>query len=298
MPARLIAYPPDAAAVTRWVESGERLRIGRGADADLRIEHSSVSRLHAELYDDGEAWHLKDLGSKNGSYTDGVACTDNRLPRSCWLRLGDVHCELEAFSPEQARAIRERQQERRALSVAVTRQIAAQSDFGSLLDDVLRGVVELSGCSRGFLLLADGDDFAVCASLLLDPTHQAPGTFSGSVGAVQRALRDGKPVVVNHVASEAWLARRASVVDSGLQSLICLPLLDAGKTVGAIYADRRGPGDPITQFDLELLDAFAESATLWLLTRRAMQSLDAAPRWTTVLQQVGTNAGHANTVAQ
>ena len=285
MPVRLIVYPPDAAALTRWVDAGARLRIGRGADCDLVLAHPSVSRAHAELVDDGGHWRLNDLGSKNGTFIDGIATLGQALPRTAWLRLGDVHCEFEVFDDAQARSLRDRQEERRALSMAATRRIAARHDADSLLDDVLRGVVELAGCSRGFMLLASGDDFAVCASLLLDPAAMEPNVFHGSVGAVQRALESGQPVVVNHVDREPWLARRRSVADSGLQSLVCLPLLDHGRTVGAIYADRRDPGEPITDFDLELLGAFAESATLWLLARRAMRSLDGAPRWGTVLHR-------------
>lgn len=290
MPARLIVYPPDAAALTRWVDAGARLRIGRGADCDLVVGHPSVSRAHAELIEDGGHWRLNDLGSKNGTFVDGIATLGQALPRNAWLRLGDVHCEFEEFDDAQARALRDRQQERRALSMAATRRIAARHDADSLLDDVLRGVVELAGCSRGFMLLANGNDFAVCASLLLDPAAMDPNVFQGSVGAVQRALASGTPVVVNHVDREPWLARRQSVAGSGLQSLVCLPLLDHGRTVGAIYTDRREPGEPITDFDLELLGAFGESATLWLLARRAMQSLDSAPRWGTVVHRIGAEA--------
>ena len=290
MQARLIAYPPEAAALTRWIIPGDRLRLGRGPDCDLVIDHPSVSRAHAELYQDGGAWRLRDLGSKNGCYVDGVAVTDHPLPAPCWLRLGDAYCEFSQFDPVQAASMRDRQQERRALSAAMTRRIAAQDDVGSLLDDVLRGVVELADCSRGFLLLAEGDDFAVCASLVLDPDALDTRAFSGSVGAVQRALAQASPVVVNQVANEAWLADRASVIDSGLQGLVCVPLLSGKQVIGAVYADRRANDsaqwrEPITQFELELLGAFAESATLWLLARRAMQAIDAAPRWATIVQK-------------
>jgi GAF domain-containing protein len=290
MPARLIVYPPDAAALTRWVDAGARLRIGRGTDCNLVLEHPSVSRAHAELIEDDGRWRLNDLGSKNGTFIDGIATVGQSLPRSGWLRLGDVHCEFEVFDDAQARAMRERQQERRALSMAVTRRLAARHDAESLLDDVLRGVVELAGCSRGFMLLANDGDFAVCASLLLDPVAVDPNVFRGSIGVVQRTLESGQPIVINHVDREPWLARRRSVADSGLQSLVCLPLVDHGRTVGAIYADRREPGEAITDFDVELLGAFAESATLWLLARRAMQSLDSAPRWGTVARRGGEEA--------
>jgi hypothetical protein len=294
MQARLIAYPPDAAATTRWIEPGARLRIGRGQDCDVVIDHPSVSRTHAEIHHDGTSWRLRDLGSKNGSHVDGVAIQDRPLPAACWLRLGDIYCEFALFDRAQAEDIRHRQTERRALSAALTRKIAGETGSAALPGHVLHGVVELAGCTRGFLLLANGDDFSVSASLSLEPDALAGRAFSGSVGAVQRVLADGKAVVVNDIGSEAWLAERASVIASDLQTLVCLPLLDRATVFGAVYADRRGtadgrPHEPITDFDLELLTAFAESATLYLLAQRAMHLLDArrpdaAPRWNVIVE--------------
>lgn len=319
MQARLIAYPPDAPAITRWLEPGERLRIGRGQDCGVVLDHPSVSRAHAEIHHDGASWRLLDLGSKNGTHIDGLAIQGQPLPASCWLRLGDTYCEFAVFDRDQVADIRNRQTERRALSAALTRQVAGEAAVEALPDRVLRGVVELAGCSRGFLLMTDplstsashvsnrgatdGSDFSVRASLSLEPDALAGRAFSGSVGAVQRVLASGRASVVNDIGSEAWLAERASVMASGLQTLVCLPLLDGATVFGAVYADRRGtpdgrPGEPITDFDLELLTAFAESATLYLLARRAMQVLDArgsapAPRWDDIVRKHAAAPGIA-----
>lgn len=298
MQARLIAYPPDAAAVSRWLQPGERLRVGRDPDCDLVIDHPSVSRRHAELYRNGERWHLRDLGSKNGSFVDGIAISDHPLPEHCWLRLGDSFCDFSCFDAAQAAAMQARLAQRRELSQLLTRQVRDATGRESLPARVLNGVVELAGCSRGFLLLADPGigDFTVQASLDMDAGDIGSRAFSGSVSAVQRALASRKPLVVNDIGSEAWLASRGSVVAGGITTLVCLPLSDGREVFGAVYADRRstpgGEGEPITSFDLELLAAFAESATLYLLAQRAMRTIDDAPRWETIA------GGQADTVPE
>lgn len=288
MQARLIAYPPEAAAITCWIKPGEHLLIGRAADCGLTLDHSSVSRRHAELSYDDDAWQLRDLDSKNGSFIDGAAAKATALNRSGWLRFGDVHCEIALFEPMQADAMRSREQQRRALSAAMTLQLAGRANRDSLPDDILRGVLQLGGCSRGFLLLSDGDDYIVRANLTrygaaFDADALKARTFSGSVGAVQRTLTSREPVAVNQIASDPWLSGRESVVAMGLHALVCLPLLDGARVLGAVYADRREPGEPITQLDLELLGAFAESAAVWLLAGQALAALDAAPRWKTIV---------------
>lgn len=281
--ARVIAYPPDRPAVQCWVPAAGRARLGRAPGCELLIEHASVSRSHAEIIGDGTTWRLRDLASKNGSYVDGARVSDAPLAPACWLRIGDVHCEFALFDAAQAAHAGAREQAQRAQSQMMLRDIAARSSFDGLLEDVLRGVLALSGCTRGFMLLANGGDYAVSASCFLEPMALQSRAFTGSVGAVQRTLSQGTPVVVNQVDSEPWLAGRASVLGLGLQSLVCVPLRDGERIIGAVYADRREAGEPITQLDLELLAAFVESAALYMLAGQAMAALDAAPRWNAIV---------------
>ncbi|MFF8916282.1 FHA domain-containing protein [Streptomyces sp. NPDC015032] len=47
------------------------LRIGRDPGNGLRLNHETVSRLHAELTAQGGSWLLRDLGSTNGTCVNG-----------------------------------------------------------------------------------------------------------------------------------------------------------------------------------------------------------------------------------
>jgi hypothetical protein len=50
---------------------GTKITIGRGADNDLVLNVTELSRHHAELRFDGHTWVLVDLGSTNGTAVDG-----------------------------------------------------------------------------------------------------------------------------------------------------------------------------------------------------------------------------------
>jgi len=278
--ARLTAYPPDNAALTRSIGSGAALRIGRADDSGLRLDHASISRAHAELSEHDGAWQLRDLGSKNGTFVDGTQVTNTRLDHACWVRFGDVFCEFAPLSAAQVAADDSGRRARRAAATAHTARIEGLQRLDDLLDASLRGVLELAQCERGFILLDDdvghGHGYSVRASLALDPTRLATREFCGSVGAVRRALEQRRSVVANDIGQEAWLASRASVAAAGLSALVCLPLLDGASVLGAVYADRVRPGPAITTLDLELLEAFAERAALWIAARRASKLLDSA----------------------
>ncbi len=60
--------------------------IGRARECNLIIDHSQVSRLHAQLDYDHEQVVITDLGSRNGTYVNGRRLESNE---PCRLRAGD-----------------------------------------------------------------------------------------------------------------------------------------------------------------------------------------------------------------
>lgn len=64
---------------------GRRVVIGRSPDCDVVLNNTSVSRQHAELLCDDDAWTLRDLGSRNGTGVNGVRVVGERL-----LQSGDI----------------------------------------------------------------------------------------------------------------------------------------------------------------------------------------------------------------
>lgn len=65
--------------------TGHPLRIGRDPASGLRLNHETVSRVHAELRHQGGMWVLRDLGSTNGTTVNG-----RRVVGSAVVREGDL----------------------------------------------------------------------------------------------------------------------------------------------------------------------------------------------------------------
>jgi mono/diheme cytochrome c family protein len=58
---------------------GDRLRVGRGANADLRLDDPAVELEHALFERRGDQVRVMDLGSVTGTYLDGQPVADARL---------------------------------------------------------------------------------------------------------------------------------------------------------------------------------------------------------------------------
>lgn len=65
--------------------------IGRGPDCDVVIQDSKASRRHCKLTRNEEGFLLEDLGSRNGTYVNGVRVTAPvALKASQTFKIGDT----------------------------------------------------------------------------------------------------------------------------------------------------------------------------------------------------------------
>ena len=62
--------------------------IGRGDDADIRVDNPLVSRRHATLSFRDSEWRIADLNSPNGVYVNGEQVTDHVLQVGDRIELG------------------------------------------------------------------------------------------------------------------------------------------------------------------------------------------------------------------
>jgi DNA-binding winged helix-turn-helix (wHTH) protein len=77
--------------------------IGRARDAAIRIDSGGVSRHHAQIVVSGGEARVEDLGSKNGTFVDGIPVTGTRLLRDGnEIRVGPVALTFRVATPTEA----------------------------------------------------------------------------------------------------------------------------------------------------------------------------------------------------
>jgi hypothetical protein len=93
--ARLIIQTPGLGKQTIDLRAGVN-HVGRSRNCEIHLPHLSVSTVHAELVATDEGLHLRDCGSTNGTFVDGVPCRETWLIPGQQLRFGHVDLVVES----------------------------------------------------------------------------------------------------------------------------------------------------------------------------------------------------------
>src|SRR3989442_8040191 len=213
--------------------SGRAVRIGRGEEADIRLDDEGVSRLHCRLEARGLESVLRDLGSQNGTYVAGEGVHERILVDGDRVQIGAATTFKVAYADEVEVNYQRRLAEialrdpltgvynRRHFGERLTSEFAASPRYGRslslvLLDvdhlnrvndahgrpaggEVLRGVAQgLQGIVRGADVVArvGGDEFAI---LLRETELQGAQTLAERLRQSIEEMRthfEGKEIAV------------------------------------------------------------------------------------------------------
>ncbi len=212
---------------------GRVVRIGRGEEADIRLDDEGISRLHCSLEARGPEAVLRDLGSQNGTYVGGERTQEKVLGDGDRVQIGAATTFKVAYADEVEVNYQRRLAEialrdpltgvynRRHFGERLTSEFAASRRYGRSLslvlldvdhlnrvneahgrpagDEVLRGVAQvLQGIVRGADVVArvGGDEFAI---LLRETELQGAQTLAERLRQSIEEMRtrfDGKEIAV------------------------------------------------------------------------------------------------------
>ncbi len=270
MPARLTVHFPSRPARSLLLPDEREVVVGRDPECDVVLEDDRISRRHALLACNGSGWSVTDLGSKNGLMIDGAPVSRGELAAQSWISFGGLAARFEVLAQtEKVEKVEEERLRRFATSLDLQRGLNPGEGLAVLLPRVVASTLELTGAERGFLLLTgpDGDlEVAARSGATWEDFHSEE--FGGSLGAVERVLAYGEPVVSADARMDAELGGRVSIVGWGIRALICVPVRALDRMIGVMYADSRKPGAAFTELELEILEALATQAGLAIAVAR------------------------------
>ena len=75
-------------AGSKYVLEADVTTAGRHPDSDIFLDDITVSRRHAEFVRDGEGYHVRDVGSLNGTYVNRERTDDAVLAQGDEVQIG------------------------------------------------------------------------------------------------------------------------------------------------------------------------------------------------------------------
>jgi FHA domain-containing protein/GAF domain-containing protein len=281
MPAKLVLHPPQRAARFLVLADGESLTIGRDPQCDVVLEDPCISKRHARLRWTGTGWVLEDLGSKNGSSCNGAPPGGGELAHGDWLSFGGLVARFECLAEGDVASMEADRLARLDTSVRMKRRLRADLEPLDLLLRFLESALEVIDGERGLVLVA-GPDGRLRPEVAVGLTagELEGDRWAGSVGAIERALAEGRSVVLSDAQRDPVLGRRESVVLQGLGALACVPLRQGGRLLGLVYVDSRRRAS-LNDLDIQILEALAEHVAMVIaslqLDRRIRELVRTAP---------------------
>lgn len=282
------------------VTGGRTFLVGRSATCDLPVPDPTVSRRHAELELTGVGVRVRDLGSTNGTYLDGVRVADALATPGSRVAFGKVDFEVVA-EKEEAPLPEDLPPGEGSLDATILRQVPVRgrADIAARLAEAPRGssLLKIGGESLE-------DRQAHKLNLLLDIAKElsqqteADRLLDRVVGLTFQVMDvdrvailtagEGEELVprlwrsrVEAPAAGSWrvprtitrkaVAERVAVLsenvaeDGGgfeeVQSALCVPLLGSqGSVLGIIYLDHLGQPGSSRSFTEEDLEFFTAFA--------------------------------------
>jgi 3',5'-cyclic-nucleotide phosphodiesterase len=258
--------------------SGDSLVVGRSADCGLPVKDRFVSRKHLKVIRKGETLFIKDLNSRNGTFINGEAIPPGQeveVPEGVPVVIGmTVLCfgegcaeeiqeflgsiDLSGLEPEEAEGPAEDRPMTAQKNMELMIRVAELLNRSTNIRETLKSILD---CVFDLLIRIDR-----AAIILLDPD-------GGKVKEVIYRMREGvddqrfSTEVLEHVIqlkegfmiSDADTEEEQDVPDTlkllNIKSVMCVPLMNRSKLMGALYVDSIRKPYGFRGEDLHLLSA-------------------------------------------
>jgi PAS domain S-box-containing protein len=166
-----------------------------------------------------------------------------------------------------------------------SRVISGEILLGSLLEKMMKIVIEVSGAQKGLLILekegkffieAEGDAETGKVSLLRETEFEKSGELSHAV--TNYVIRTKENIILNEAVEEELFQNDPYIIQKKPRSLLCAPIIHQGKLKGVIYLENNISRGAFTEERLEIVRHLSSQAAVSLenaiLFRSAVDDID------------------------
>lgn len=262
--------------------------IGRSKDNDLVLEHPKVSRNHARIYREDGQFVLQDLNSTNYVFVNGVRVKQKQLEANDRIQISsDVHL----LFLEQGEELSTQDKGRTLLDIQkhfvhrddllrlkkVTQSVVLLNSLDTILMQILKEGISLTGAERGLIVLTDGKgeiQWKYATTYRIDREKAEAGEADISQSILQDALSQ-RSTVVRFGETQQAAPPSESMMSLKIYSAMCAPLLLHERIIGLFYVDARQLMNNFTEVDQFLFDYLADHAAIAIFNAKRYADLQA-----------------------
>lgn len=274
--------------------------LGRDPKAQVIIGEREVSAQHARLTQVGEKFYVEDLGSRNGTWLNGVRIQRQALNEGDEITIGrtslrfdpsrfgpfapptdpgtmtlDLEAARQLFQLNNQSSPAENERNARVLKqlLDVTRSVGSLSGLKSTLEEIAGTLLQLfPKAGRVMVLLKQEGSSLEPVVTRWREAEEAPGAWYSET-IVLKALQEQKAILSIDALSDDRFSTSQSVLDLRLRSLMCAPLVHRGQALGVIEVDAQKHGQLFTENDLNLLTAIVIQVAFAVSNARLFEAL-------------------------
>jgi len=280
-----------------WPLEGAVMGIGRSSRHPIHIPDGTVSKDHAEITSRAGQFHLRDLGSRNGTRVNGREAREPIL-----LESGDQveigHVTLLVTGEEARPRLRLNEHsiagttlklkathilEQRAktgkdtgrlvsLLAEAGRQLVLPRPLKETCDELLQFVERAVPASRYVLLLDQGPDTEPVQIAARARGGRADQALALSTSIMRRVLDECTSVLTRDAATDPRFQGQQSIVAQSVHSAMAVPLFDNEKVLGLLYVDSHDLTISFDDDQLELLTLLANMAAVKITNARLLEA--------------------------
>ncbi len=279
-----------------------KISIGRSSKNELVLADLSLSRVHAEIYREGDRFLVRDAGSKNGTLLN-----DRQLTSPVVLKKGDRITLGSAqiwfnVEPQQRVEITDKPtpvagttvvpveqlitdpttlggsslmaERRTALPLEILQKAGEQLVATAPLDDLLHSIMDLVFQAvkpeRGCLMLLNSSQ-SLEPKVVRDEKSGPAEEITLSRHIADMVVKGKQSVLTSDAMQDPRFEQGASIMAQGIRSAMCVPLWDSREVIGLVYVDSRIRSNSFTPADLRLLSNLANIAAVKIENNRLFE---------------------------
>lgn len=291
----LIFTLPDGQTLRRMI-GHEPIVVGRDSSCDMPIDDPSASRRHARFTWSSDGYFVEDLGSKNGTLVNDEPCAVRPLQDRDQVLIGSTLAVFSDAAPQSTQNVviaeeeptshatryvsGERRllipQQRLEILYELSEQLTTLQDRDGLLEGAMKICCDTLHFERGAIgvrpATGRGLDWPVVHHL-----RGAEGELRISRTLLNRALEHGERAIFTED-DAGHSDPTVSMVQQGIRSAMCVPLVSSDGILGVIYGDRTSTSTTYTDEDIDFFAGIARQVSIGLINCRLVDEQRAMER--------------------